>query len=103
MTVQEFEAWIKHTDRSRNQWQVDPIRLHNRGEYLMYRGGEAGTYVWIVGAEVSVGSYEGAFPHIGEAIFKRNATKVFLNQNDAMCAVASSTGIQGLLALLGAW
>lgn len=101
MTSQEFEAWMRQTERSKKGWQVDEVLLANRGEHLMYRGGQDGTYVAISTDNiVQVGHYEGALPHIGEAIFTPRGTKEFDSKDDAFSAVAGATGISGLMALL---
>lgn len=100
MTQQEFDAWTAHTERSRRGWQRDEVTLHNRGELLMYHGGEDGTYVRVYGTTVEVGSYEGAVPHIGEAMFKLRGKRTFDTASDAYSAVASATGINGLMAML---
>lgn len=100
MSPAEFKAWSGHTQRSRNGWQRDDVTLHNRGVYLLYHGGESGTYVKLEGSTVEVGTYEGAIPHIGEALFKPRGSKTFADANGAFQAVVNSTGTAGLLALL---
>lgn len=101
MTKQEFIAWARHTERSKKGWQVDQVTLANTGRVLLYHGGEAGTYVEIAGDTIAVGTYEGAIPHIGEAIFKSTGRKTFTDANAAFTAVITSTGVRGLLAILG--
>jgi hypothetical protein len=67
----EFEAWTRETAASKWEWKVDEILLANRGELLAYKGGSSGQFVQVDKTGlVSVGSYEDAIPHIGEALFK---------------------------------
>jgi hypothetical protein len=100
MTNTEFAAWTKHTARSRNGWKLDSLTLANRGVTLMYHGGHDGRYIEVEGATVSVGSYEGAIPHIGEAIFTRQHTRTFANAQEAANAVMGAIGIKGLISIL---
>ena len=74
MTDQELRQWLAVTENSRYQWTEDEItRLNGRGA-LYYFGGEDGTYIRIQPeGKLSVGTYEGAFPHIGEASFTQKA------------------------------
>ncbi len=84
MTQGELKAWIAHTAESKQRWMLDHIRLHNHGEYLYYFGGEDGHYVWIdKTGEFRVGDYEGAYPHIGEAIFHTKFVKQFPSKEAA--------------------
>lgn len=100
MTDNEFKAWATHTARSRNGWMLDEVTAHNRGEMLLYRGGERGVYVLVSRNVVTVGRYEGAVPHIGEAMFTCVGQKAFANDSRAFEAVANATGLSGLMALL---
>lgn len=70
MTEAEMRQWLAVTENSRYQWTEDEVtRLNGRGA-LYYFGGEDGVYIRIQPeGELSVGTYEGAFPHIGEAFF----------------------------------
>ncbi len=74
MTDAELKQWLTVTANSQYQWTEDEItRLNGRGA-LYYFGGEDGVYIRIKPeGELSVGTYEGAFPHIGEAAFTRKA------------------------------
>ena len=101
MTREEFAAWARHTDRSRRGWQRDEVQLRNRGVLLMYHGGANGTYVMVDGCKVTVGTYEGACPHIGEALFRVTGHKVYATEAAAFEAVVSATGVRGLLAAMG--
>lgn len=77
MTDAELKQWLAVTANSRYQWTEDEItRLNGRGA-LYYFGGEDGVYIRIKPeGELSVGTYEGAFPHIGEAFFTQKSSVV---------------------------
>ena len=100
MTEREFEAWTAETARSRGSWLLDPV-FQASGRTMFYRGGEDGTYVTIVGAEVEVGSYEGAVPHIGEALFHTRCKKQFPTEAEASLAVAAATGVRACCSVCG--
>ena len=68
MTPEEFEAWKAETAKSQNAWRIDPCHDYPE-DTLIYRGGESGHYIMITLDTVSLGTYEGAIPHIGEALF----------------------------------
>ena len=72
MADAEMRQWLAVTENSQYQWTEDEItRLNGRGA-LYYFGGEDGVYIRIQPeGELSVGTYEGAFPHIGKALFTR--------------------------------
>ena len=74
MTDAEMKQWIAVTENSRYQWTEDEItRLNGRGA-LYYFGGENGAYIRIhPEGTLSIGTYKGAFPHIGEAFFTEKA------------------------------
>ena len=74
MTDLELKQWMAVTEHSRYHWTQNEItRLNGRGA-LYYLGGEDGVYMRLQpDGELSVGTYEGAFPHIGEACFTRKA------------------------------
>ena len=74
MTDLELKQWMAVTENSRYKWTQDEVtRLNDRGA-LYYLGGEDGVDIRIQpDGELSVGAYEGAFPHIGEACFTRKA------------------------------
>ena len=77
MTDQELRQWLAVTENSRYQWTEDEVtRLNGRGA-LYYFGGEDGVYIRVQpDGELSLGTYEGALPHIGEALFTRKAVLV---------------------------
>lgn len=93
MTNEEFDAWTAHTDRSRHGWQFDRLSSGT----LMYHGGASGTYVMVEGSTVSVGAYEGAIPHIGEALFRPKAKRRFGDRAEALAAVAGARSVRALV------
>ena len=84
MTKEEFELWQAKTESSRFKWTEDEIfRLNGRGVFY-YIGGEDGQFIKAHNdGRLEVGKYEDAFPHIGEALFKTDATKQCKDFNDA--------------------
>jgi hypothetical protein len=84
MTKLEFDLWKQVTAASRRGWVIDPIQLANHSRVLAYKGGESGTYVEIEpNGKMAIGVYEGAVPHIGEAIFTEQGIKQFDTAADA--------------------
>ena len=78
MTDQELKQWLAVTENSRYQWTEDEITRRNGRGALYYFGGENGVYIQVQpDGELSLGTYEGAFPHIGEALFTRKAVLAF--------------------------
>lgn len=75
MTDLEAKQWIAVTKTSQYQWTEDEsVRRNGRGA-LYYFGGESGVYLRIQpNGMLSVGTYEGAYPHIGEACFTQEGT-----------------------------
>jgi hypothetical protein len=87
MDKQEFAAWQAITERSRFHWIEDEVyRLNGRGA-MYYIGGEDGTYLRI-GSDglLDVGTYIGAVPHIGEALFRSVRREQFECYADAFAA-----------------
>jgi hypothetical protein len=87
MTQQEARGWLAATARSRHAWRLDEIHC-TPDDALIYKGGQMGYYVNLrkVGAAwgVEVGTYEGAFPHIGEAAFTVAGRKHFPSPEEAV-------------------
>jgi len=122
MTEQEFNFWWDETQKSTYQWRRDLIisgntKLKAQRENnpalereLFYKGGENGIYIDIDGTGmVEVGEYEGAYPHIGEAMFtpKQKNHPMYhghpaQNLNDAFTAVIETLGIPFLVDLFSA-
>ena len=97
MTEAEMRQWLAVTENSQYQWAEDEVtRLNGRGA-LYYFGGEDGVYIRIQPeGELSVGTYEGAFPHIGEALFTRKAVMDCGDFNQAFQKAAALGGQQFL-------
>lgn len=68
MTANEFAYWRATTENSQNHWMKDDIfRLNGHGHFY-YFGDEDGVYMKIEKSGLlTIGKYEGAYPHIGEA------------------------------------
>ncbi len=69
MDKRELEYWQSVTEHSTYRWTEDSITRLNSGEHLYYIGGEDGHYMRLSqDGKLTVGNYEGAYPHIGEAV-----------------------------------
>ena len=84
MTQEEFARWQAITMSSSHRWVEDAVtRLNGRG-LLYYSGGETGTYMRITpDGKLQAGTYEDAYPHIGEASFILKAEKECGSFNEA--------------------
>ena len=93
MTKEEFATWQAITESSRNKWVEDDFfRLNGHGEFY-HIGGEEGQYIKIhKDGRLEVGEYEGAFPHIGEAMFTVFATKHCKDYNEAFEIALTNVG-----------
>ena len=92
---QNFAAWMEVTESSRYKWLEDEIyRLNGRGA-MYYTGGEDGVYMRISNdGKLEAGSYEGAIPHIGEAIFTPVVTKQFDSFSESYTVAMEAGGKQ---------
>lgn len=97
MDIREFERWQEITASSRHMWVEDAVtRLNGRGS-LYYCGGESGVYMRITpDGKLQAGEYEGAIPHIGEAMFRRVAEKECGSYNDAFALACEAGGAKFL-------
>lgn len=101
MTKREADAWKYETSMSQTEWRVDPV--HNDNPHLLvYKGGAGGHYFQIVRgvdgtAELTIGTYAGALPHIGEAAFRVLGRKPFRTFAAAEHFMMSRGGISFLL------
>lgn len=69
MTKEEALAWMRITEESRRRWILDAVHCTSE-DALYYKGGEDGVYIRMTTRTcVEIGLYEGAVPHIGEALF----------------------------------
>jgi hypothetical protein len=96
MTESEAKAWLAETARSEFGWLVDSVHC-TAADLIVYKGGQSGHYVAMNERDgrhwVSVGTYEGAMPHIGEAAFKRLGRKPFRGPLDAAKWIKEKIGI----------
>jgi hypothetical protein len=99
---QNFAAWMAVTGSSRHRWTEDGIyRLNGRGAFY-YTGGEDGIYMRIgKDGTLEAGDYEGAIPHIGEAMFKPVVTKQFAGFGEAYTRAVEAGGKRFLTDMFG--
>ena len=85
MTDTELKAWLAVTQDSQYRWTEDEVtRLNGRGA-LYYYGGKDGIYMRIQpDGKLSIGTYEGVLPHIGEAFFTPKASMDYENFDRAL-------------------
>lgn len=103
MNKQEFEAWLAVTQASKDRWILDYVTYHNRGDLLFYTGGQSGNYIEIAAdGTATIGTYEGALPHIGEALFQPKHTRKFESRDAAFARVSEALGVQFLIDLVTA-
>lgn len=94
MNRKEYDAWLTHTEASKEKWQMDEIAYHNHGDCLFYKGGTTGSFIWITKTGyVMIGDYEDAIPHIGEAAFSTRWHKQFAGREEALAYVLERAGI----------
>lgn len=98
MTQREFKYWQAVTAESTRRWVEDSITLLNGNGALYYTGGEDGLYMRLFpDGKLTVGTYEDAIPHIGEAIFTRGAEHQYPDFNSAFEAACQLGGKQFLV------
>ena len=97
MTQHEFEYWQAVTQSSKYHWREDEITRLNGNGALYYTGGEDCHYMRLSpDGKLTVGTYEGAIPHIGEAMFRRSAEHQYTDFNAAFEAACKLGGKQFL-------
>jgi hypothetical protein len=98
-----FRGWLAVTESSRFKWVEDEIyRLNGRGA-LYYTGGTDGIYLRIKNdGMLEAGNYEGAIPHIGEALFTVVVEKQFPNFSDAFARAMEVGGKRFLIDMFSA-
>ena len=102
MTNQELLGWLKVTDGSVRFWTVDEVTLRNKDEYLIYKGGEAGDFIQVSeDGKLTFGTYEYAWPHIGDACFQVKSTKQFDTQSEALTKLIEVVGSSFLMDFMG--
>lgn len=101
MTIKEYENWMNITESSKYRWMHDECQSHNHGIELFYKGGVNGEYVEITPeGDLMIGSYEGAYPHIGEAFFDIKAKKNYGTKANAIQAAIEKGGMLFLISFL---
>jgi|GEM_PF-902481 len=103
MTKDEFAYWQSRIENSRFQWTEDEIfRLNGRGAFY-YTGGEDGIYIEInKDGRLEAGTYEDAFPHIGEASFTVRVNRQCKDYNEAFAEAMEAGGKKFLLDMFSA-
>lgn len=101
MTQHELEHWLKVTASSEYRWVEDEITRRGGRGALYYTGGEDGIYMRLSpDGRLTAGTYEGAFPHIGEALFTQKAEHQYASFSAASQAALEFGGIQFLADML---
>lgn len=100
MTDTELKAWLAVTQDSGFRWTEDEVtRLNGRGA-LYYYGGRDGIYMRVQpDGKLSIGTYEGALPHIGEAFFTPKVSMDYGNFDQALQAAMEFGGKKFLMDL----
>ena len=99
MTKAAFRDWVA-SGASRYRWTMDEAMFCNRNVMLFYKGGPKGKFIRIdSNGTLTTGFYEDGVPHISEACFHRQFSKVFPSQEDAYKRVIEVGGLQFLLIL----
>jgi hypothetical protein len=97
MNQKEFEYWQSVTASSAHSWVEDRITSLNGAGALFYIGGENGRYMRLsTDGKLTVGTYEDAFPHIGEALFKQKTEHQFDSFDEALKAAFQLGGTKFL-------
>jgi hypothetical protein len=100
MTKEETKAWTDFVNSSKHHWVVDPI--HDKAEdFLAFIGGLNGKFVHITGNTITVGSYVGAFPHIGDAEFREQGHRTFKSNQEAQAHMLQGLGVGFILDITG--
>lgn len=93
MEHDEFKYWQSITNESVYRWIEDSITRMNGNGNLFYTGGEDGKFIRLSPeGKLTVGTYEGAFPHIGEAVFKITAEHQYSDNSEAFRAMCELGG-----------
>lgn len=99
MNKAEYGAWVAETEKSEHKWQMDLV--HNTSnDCLFYKGGtEHGHYIHIKQNVVEIGDYQGAFPHIGEALFTSRTQVQCKDNQEAWTRLLERGGMHFLIAI----
>lgn len=103
MDEKEFAYWQAITQASTYRWTEDTITQRNGAGNLYYTGGENGRYMRLSpDGKLTLGTYEGAYPHIGEALFRVAVEHQCKDINEAFQVVCRIGGLQFLQDLFSA-
>lgn len=97
MEQNELDYWQTVIAASAHRWIEDSITSLNNHGSLYYIGGESGNYMRLYpNGKMCIGTYEDAFPHIGDAIFEVKATHQYASMDEAFQAACQLGGKQFL-------
>jgi hypothetical protein len=86
--VQEL---ARNTASSVDKWQREKVFEANRGCLFFYKGGTHGIYIECkIDGTLELGTYEGAIPHLGDAMFQVMSTSHWPTQYEAYMFVYQS-------------
>lgn len=103
MNDKEFKAWARKMAAEAGFWVRDAVTANNRpGCDLFYVATPSdptrGIFVSIENGALQTGRFEGAIPHIGEAMFVAKHTANFSSHADALTHCIERLGLSFLLA-----
>lgn len=93
MKDESYTRWVEYMKSRRGKWTLDPVHNGKQGmDFLAFcpnrSDASRGVYVSLRrDGSCSSGVYEGAFPHIGEAIFQSRWTKRFPSWEEGISTV----------------
>jgi len=104
MNAEEFEKWAAFQKKNAGHWVMDRVREMNTGDLFFYNALPSdparGIFVEITKAgALRSGRFEGAVPHIGEALFTIKVDKKFENQDKAFTHAVTALGLSFLFAV----
>lgn len=105
MTERETQAWLKATTEDPGRWRVDALHNGCNGRSFLVYAPDAtdpinGTYAQASkDGHWEVGFYQGAYPHIGEAMFMKATDGSAINMNAAITALVERFGAKFLIDL----
>ncbi len=106
MTPNEYTKWETHMKSQRGKWSVDLIHDGQDGRrLLLFRldrdSSIRGVYINIDGCHANAGTFDGAVPHMGDALYTPNWNRQFDSNNAAMTFVIERVGMPLLMGLIG--
>lgn len=104
MTPTEFKAWSDDMKAARGRWSLDRVHDGRNGDLLLFLPDTTdqtkGVYVSVRGKTADAGVFEGAIPHIGEAVFRSRWSKEFSSHDEALKTIIERCGANALLAFV---